>query len=423
MIIYPVQYKNKLYFPLLSDEYTVTERSFDELGSIMKQQGKACYQYNKDFLLPDDLPADWGYNSNIYTCNLIINDVMKTDADEADKLSTQSEARMLRAWYLFRTAQIYLKPYNDSYAESEPGLPIITKADTQQEIFERVSMKELFDFIISEMEESSPCIHNNTAYTFRTERADAYAMLGTVYHYMNRYDKALEALRLAKKYADESNAVKFYDLNTMDEATIRYDGISYNNNIEYMRNLIAFNDCVSTYSPYYETTASIYAKPEYFALYGPTDRRQYRFLEDDGLYRVCTGDETPMGITSYGLYLTLAECEARVGDMSAAKNVLEELRRYRMPAEDAPVPAEVDTKDKLVRFCVEESIREHLGDGLFFFEMKRLWDDPLFADLKANYEHKIIGTSESFQFGEENLEVNIPQYVLKWNTNWNTKQN
>ena len=94
-----------------------------------------------------------------------------------------------------------------------------------------------------------------------------------------------------------------------------------------------------------------------------------------------------------------------------------------MSAEDAPVPAEVDTKDKLVRFCVEESIREHLGDGLFFFEMKRLWDDPLFADLKANYEHKIIGTGESFQFGEENLEVNIPQYVLKWNTNWNTKQN
>mgnify|MGYP004423972805 FL=1 len=141
---------------------------------------------------------------------------MNTDAEEADKLSTQSEARVMRAWYLFRIAQIYLKPYNDSYADSEPGLPIITEANTLQETFERGTMRELFDFIITEMEESCPHIYNSTAYSFRTEKADAYAMLGHVYHYMNRYDKALEALRFAKKYADEAGSAKFYDLNTMD---------------------------------------------------------------------------------------------------------------------------------------------------------------------------------------------------------------
>ena len=420
MIKWSVNYGNKLYFPLLSDEYTVNERSFNELGSLMGQQGKACYQYDKNFLLPDDLAADWGYNSNMYAFNLIINNVMNTDADEDDKLSTQSEARVMRAWYLFRTAQVYLKPYNESYAESEPGLPIIKEANTLQETFERGTMKELFDFITSEMEDSCPHIHNTTAHTFRTEKADAYAMLGTVYHYMNMYDKALEAMRLAKKYADETGSAKFYDLNTMDEATIRCDGVYHFDNIQYMRNLMGFNDCVSYYLQYYETTASMYVKPEYYALFGPTDRRQYRFELNEGLHRVCY-DSTPLGMTSYGLYLVLAECEARVGDMNAAKSVLAELRKYRMPVEDATVPAEIDTRDKLIRFCVEESIREHLGEGLFFFDMKRLWNDPLFTDFKTNYGHKIEGTDNYYPFAEENLEVNIPESVLKWNTNWNNK--
>lgn len=419
MIKWSLGNTDKLYFPILSDEYTVTERSFSELGSMMGEQGSECYKYKRNFLLPDDMPADWGYNSNMYVCNLIINNVLNTDADEADKLSTQSEARVMRAWYLFRVAQIYLKPYNDSYADSEAGLPIITEANTLQETFERGTMKELFDFITTEMEESCPNIHNNTCYSFRTEKADAYAMLGHVYHYMNRYDKALEAMRLAKKYADETDGAKFYNLNEMEEASVRCSGIYHFDNIEYMRNIVGFNDCIPYYSQYYVSTATMYAKPEYYALFSSTDRRQYRFELSDGLYRICYRGDTPMGMTSYGLYLVLAECEARAGDMNSAKEVLETLRRYRMPAEDAPVPAEIDSRDALIKFCVEEGIREHLGDGLFFFEMKRLWSDPLFAYLKAGYGHKVVGTDIYYPFAEENLEVNIPESVLKWNTNWN----
>ena len=90
-----------------------------------------------------------------------------------------------------------------------------------------------------------------------------------------------------------------------------------------------------------------------------------------------------------------------------------------MPDADAAVPADIDTKDKLIKFCVEESIRENLGNGLFFFEMKRLWNDPLFAYLKAGYGHKVHGTNTVYPFTESHLEVNIPEAVLKWNKNWN----
>ena len=70
MIKWTLEFNGRLYFPILSDEYIVTGRSFGELGSKMGQQGKECYMYNKAFLLPDDLPSDWGYNGNMYSLPL-----------------------------------------------------------------------------------------------------------------------------------------------------------------------------------------------------------------------------------------------------------------------------------------------------------------------------------------------------------------
>ncbi len=419
MVKWSVAYNDKLYFPLLSDEFTVTENSFNELSSIMGQQGKNCYTYQTDFLLDDDMPADWGYNSNFYALNLIIENVMKSSGgDENAKLSLLAEARILRSWLLFRNSQIYLRPYDSAYAENEPGLPIITVANTLQETFERVTMKELYDFIIKEIDESCKTITGKTAYPFRIEKADAYAMLGMVYHYMNNYPKALENLDKALQYAEETKSLKFYDLNTMTPATILNDGVSHNDNIEYLRNIYAYNNSIAYYSPYYSNPTTLYAKQKYFNLYSDTDRRKYRFLEENGLHRVVNGDETPMGITSWGLLITLAECEARVGEISKSKNLLEEVRKYRMPATDAKVPTQIDTKEKLIIFCIEENIRENLGNGLLFFEQKRLWNDPLFAYYKADYNHVIIGTSQKYPFTEDQLKMQLPKPVIRWNPNW-----
>ena len=181
------------------------------------------------------------------------------------------------------------------------------------------------------------------------------------------YGKVPSFQMLLKQYADENNSAKFYDLNTLEPDEIIYDGVYHFDNIEYMRNIIGFNDCISWYYPYYQTTATMYAKPEYYALYSATDRRQYRFdAEENGLHRVVTGEDTPMGLTSYSLYLVLAECEARAGDASAAKNALKELRKYRMPEADAAVPADIDTKDKLIKFCVVKIFIKCICNWNFF---------------------------------------------------------
>lgn len=407
---------NRLFFPLLSDEYTIAEENLPVLVQNGYTQSAECYKYNPDFLLEDDVPYDWGYNSNMYAYNLIINNVLScTDASEEQKLSTQSEARVNRAWILFRMAQIYLKPYNESYAAQTPGMPIIKESSTMTEHFERASMKDLFNFIITEMEESCKHVQNNTAYIFRTEKADAYAMLGKVYHYIGDYQNALTNMRLAKQYAEESGAAIITDLNTLADNKVPNDGVLHMNETQNMRDIWCPNYAIA----YYSATAvpSLLVKEKYFNLFEEGDRRILRFPLWNGYPKACDRD-TPMGICSYNLYLVLAECEARVGDMNNAKAALEHVRKYRMTSGLEAVPAEINTKDKLIRYCVEEWIRENLGTGKFYFEMKRLWNDPLFQDLKADYKHEVIGTDEVYQFTESQLEMKIPASVLKWNSNW-----
>ena len=410
---------NRLFFPLMSDEYTVTETSMQRLVTQAYTQGKECFVYNPDFLLEDDIPYDWGYNANMYAYNLIINNVMGcTDASEAQKLSTQSEARVNRAWILFRMAQIYLKPYNESYAADTPALPIISESSTMTEVFERVSMKELFNFIVKEMEESCPNIQNATAFRFRTEKGDAYTMLGKVYHYMGNYKKALECLRLAKQYVEENGSAIITDLNTVADNKVMADGVLHMNEPQNMRNIWCPNYAIVTYSA--TSVPSLLVKDKYFNLFSEGDRRALRFPLYENNRRACDTD-TPMGVCSYNLYIVLAECEAREGSLANAKAALEHLRQYRLTPDYVAVPADVDTKEEYIKFAVEEWIRENLGNGKFYFEMKRLWNDPQFQYLKAEYQHEVLGTEQVYPFTEAQLEMKIPTSVLKWNTNWVVK--
>ena len=116
------------------------------------------------------------------------------------------------------------------------------------------------------------------------------------------------------------------------------------------------------------------------------------------------------------LYLMLAESQARTGHRAEAEDLLTEFRAHRMPAESAAIPASVVTDDDLVRFIVNERMREFMMTGLRWFDLRRLWNDPLFPDLKANCTHT-DGTN-TYTLTEERLTYRIPPQVLSFSTDW-----
>ena len=417
MIYYGEMAGPMFYSTVMSDEFYSTPQSLEQLNQTSGgPQAQAAYCWETEIMRVDETCGEWNYGQNLYVYNMIINEVMNaSDGTEAEKLSLQSEARVMRAYLHFCNAQFFCKPYHEETASTDLGLPIIKEANTNTESFERGTLKEFYDFILQEMEESCPNIQNATNHLFRAEKADAYAMLGNIYFFMRQYDKALTNLRLAKQYADENGASFLYNLNEQTDMWITEMPTHFSNQ-ENMMDLCAWLNPFTYYSFFYNP-ATIYVKEEYYNLFSENDRRKFRFvMEGEDEYWRSTQYYVNLGPTSPELYLTLAECEAREGDEETAKALLYELRKTRMPEDEAALPATITDRNSLIRYCVEERIREQLGTGKFWLDMRRLWNDPLFQDYKENYAHPI--GDEVYKLTEERLVMRIPPLVMQWNPGW-----
>ena len=87
-----------------------------------------------------------------------------------------------------------------------------------------------------------------------------------------------------------------------------------------------------------------------------------------------------------------AELAARANDLAGAKADLELLRANRMPANIAAIPATIASDQvALVKFILEERIREFAGTGLRWFDQRRLSVDPVYNNT-VRYTHETYDT-------------------------------
>jgi hypothetical protein len=120
------------------------------------------------------------------------------------------------------------------------------------------------------------------------------------------------------------------------------------------------------------------------------------------------------------VYLLRAECKARLNDFSGAVDDLQFLRNRRIAnATERLVPATVvDQKDPLIRFIIDERVREFAFDGWRWFDMRRLSVDPLFSS--NTYSHTLYtaagAVSTTYTLTADRLTLRFPQKVMDLNT-------
>lgn len=422
--------QSELYFIYMTDELTTDAASFANMG----RSARAAYSYDPDIFMEEDYSAEWSAAyQQIYLYNVIANGVM--DADDGTlqkKKELLAEARVGRAFMHFYLTQFFCKPYNKTTAAQDAGVPVVTKASSGETSFSRGTVKDVYEFITREMEEACPDLPLQTQHRQRMYRAAGYLMLGKVYMAMGEYPKALEALEIAFEATKNSSVqLKLYDYN-QEIYNWGYKDASYTWGMTctYPINLSADNDeliynkqvsiipiTLFLYPPL------VYVKPEYMALYTKNDHRAKFFSDRDytGVTqwpyskRVCRFMFTVCGDMP-DLYLMLAECKARTGDDTGARADLLTLRKNRMPEDEAAIPLTVDSKEKLIRFAVEERMREFMMTGMRWFDLRRLWNDPLFQQDKSNYTH--TDGQQTYTLTEDRLIYRIPPKVMIFNQGW-----
>lgn len=430
----------------LNDDLLLDEACVNQLTDAFSSSNfdaesiSRAYRLQRDIYKPTDNCLVWEQcYRNVYTYNVIANGVMDcTGGTQAEKENIQAEARVSRAWMHFLLAQVFVRPWNADIADTELAIPIVTEADTNVKTYERATMRELYDFITTEMEEAVPMLEDRPDHNMRVYMTTGYALMGKMYWMMGEYEKALAPLRTAYERSKNETNFYFQDYNKLmekygyDELTADELSQEQNNGPDYMLGYtysnpemywVKQNPCFNSSRFWLYGLVTWYLKPEVYALFDEHDLRRNLIPT-----KFSSGEPTPYPVgcirdgvsPNYGvslpeIYLALAECEARAGSEDNARKVLQEFRVMRVRTGYEDVPATVQTRDDLIRFCWDEQHREFLGGANRYYTLRRLWNDPLFQQEKPITHSD--GT-QTYTFEEDNLYLELPEGVLKWNENW-----
>ncbi|RPE08143.1 RagB/SusD family nutrient uptake outer membrane protein [Chitinophaga lutea] len=369
--------------------------------------------------------------SNIYLYTKVVNEVMQSEGGtEEAKKSVQAQAKTGRAWMYFLMINYFGKPYVATTAATDPGFPIVPAADATITDFTRASVQEVYDFIVKDLTDALPHLPDQITNRHRLSKAAGAAILGKVYMFMGRFGEALPHLNTAVAgFAASAFPVTLYDYNVTFAPGGVFLPIGPTGPTYPAANLNPENAFIKqTLNNWNLTSNDILISPETMALFGASDLRLKFYSKTPyptgaafpaGIHRRTGPGLIQQGVIVPDVILLQAECKARLNDLAGAQAAVETLRKKRMPAAGAAVPAAVaGNQQALVKYILEERIREFAGQGFRWFDMRRLSVDPVYKST-VGYTHKVYGpageVTASYTLRPERFVLRFTQKLMDQN--------
>jgi len=173
----------------------------------------ALYAFQPQVWVYDALADDVNWKNQYYIVSLIGTMLIELDKVKDNpqvKKQLIAEAKVHRAYAYLDLVNIYAKHYNEQTAATDLGVPLILDAAALPPL-KRASVKEIYDFVLAELQAAVPDLPDNIiTYTHRPSKAAVYAIMARAYLYMGKYTEALAN-------AEKSLAINGYlhDYNTL----------------------------------------------------------------------------------------------------------------------------------------------------------------------------------------------------------------
>ncbi len=399
---------------LSADDHVSEE---DKLGDLNNPHNALLRYYRWDGdLFPENVKVRMWNNSynSIYTYNLVINEVdnslMSSNDTEQDKKRIKAEARTGRAYEYWLLVNSFAKQYDEATAASDPGVPKVTVADAAAQTNGRASVKEIYDFILADLNESVEFLPNIPKSIVRPTKETGYGLLARVYLQMGDYEKARANATLA---LNEKNTLGDYtdmatqigDLYNAEQYIYRYYG--------YTRGF--FNGHFS------DGLAALFDKANDMRVNRITSDLNWVYDPATGWQQVATGkitNQTRMNINHCvsvsEMYVIRAECNARLND-GTIQQVLDDLntlRVKRIKNYADLTTADITTKNDALKFALEERRREMIMTGMRWFDLKRLNKESEYA---VTITHPLKDQTFTLTPNSNNYIFPIPADVINFN--------
>ena len=407
----------RAYYPssfiLLSDDQWAKESEI--LGKESTSSDGINFTFNEaaDRTILADNNLYENMYKNILRSNLVISNIDEAIGDPTLKPLAKAEARAFRAFDHFLAVNTFAKAYDPATAATDGGVCIVDHYDLEA-ILPKSTVAAVYDFIIKDLEESVELLQEEPVNIYHPNKAFGYALLAKVYLFHRDWEKAKAAAE--KAFALNSALVDYNEIRNAG-GLARDTKYSKDKNPEVLsyhwmagwgsgeeicllhygmispelKNLFESNDL--RYSLFFRDTAS--SMVDWFD-YGSGAAIWVRANNNIDRFTYMS-----VGLRTAEVYLILAETNARLGNLSAATDYVNQLRAKRLSGDYAIVQP-VTQKEMMDQIIVERR-KELLFGFNRFFDLKRF-------NLEPEYQKTIVR-----QFPVVNITETYPQktYTLK----------
>lgn len=328
---------------------------------------------------------------DILRCNLVIDNIDNAPGTDEIRTLAKAEARCYRAFNHFLAVNLYAKSYDPATAASDGGIAIADHY-TLEETFDKSTVAEAYDFIISELEASVPLLSDTPLNIYHPNRAFGWAMLAKAYLFHRDWKKAEDAAR--RSLAINNELVDYNYINSKGGVARCKDYADTGNPevISYMwyggNAWTAEQVCLYSYgiiSPelvnLFDTTNDL-RYSLFFKQSGTTIEQWYDKGSGSAIWTTANTTSRfsymSAGMRTAEVYLMLAEALARQNQLTESTDLINTLRKNRIKGATAQIAQPANEHDMMETIILER--RKELIFGFHrFFDLKRFNLYPEFA--------------------------------------------
>ncbi len=368
-----------------TDDFYMT---YDRWTSYSTTRYRNAYRWTPDLYEGDQRVIEWDYPyQQVFYANLVLDGVTQYGNNDDSWKQLKGAALFYRSYGYYQLAQLFCKPYVTATAADDLGIPLRNSADVNEPVT-RATIAATYQQMLSDFTVAAELLPVTQTNKLRPIKAAAHAMLARLYLLMGDYAKAKEA---AKAALVSHNTL--IDYNTLSSSAsfplARY-------NPEVIFHSVLLSDA---------SAGRLSVDSNLYASYAVTDKRRVAFYRLNSGRLIFRGsyDGSALlfnGLATDELILIAAECEARLGEMQAALDDLNQLllKRYQT---GSFVPLIAATAEEALQHVLTERRKELAFRGIRWSDLRRLNTQGSSITLTRNLNGEMI-----------TLLPNSPLYVL-----------
>lgn len=363
-----------------TDDYYLLDA---DLSTLAFESDRRLYSWQPDYVSRPQAHEWYICYRGIYACNSIIKGLEDNNLTGVKADNIKGQALVFRAFRYLDGMQVWAPAYDKQTASNDLGM--VLRVDPDMNIPSvRSTVQQTYDLIIKDLTDALPLLPNEPSNTALPTKAAAHGLLARAYLYMSEYEKALLNAQDALQFTN-AQVIDFNTLNPNADFPIPANNFTSEETILHTSLNYAY--------PLAQSIAKI--TPALYNMYADGDLRKVIYFMQN------TDNTYSFKGTHYGFFslmnilapsemlLTIAECNARLGNLTNASETLNQLMIKRWKVDEFTPYAFTDNTVAL-QTILEERRKELVMRGLRWPDIKRLNRDGANITLTRTVNGQII---------------------------------